>query len=418
MVALPDETPNRRVRTTDPIKQVKYGMADSLGANERVSAWDLASSRFRMADDECLFGMFHARESDTSSSAISKYLCDHFLYAFREELDKVTEQASQQQQQQQQPLVGDDTAEARSADGKRTVNFAGVSETQPQATVDSDNRAPQLSNEQVQAAMRRTFLTLNKDLGTHSRQLIEAALKGEREAAAATAAENSPNVPAAAMEGSLAPNGPKIGDTPGGSTAAVAYIHGRRLHVANVGDALGVVSRRGNAVELSKRHDPADPGEMARIRAMGGYITQEGQVQGQIRVSRAFGYFHLLPYVNADPTIATLDLTEQDEFLILANRPVWDAITPQIAVDIARKHRRDPRMAAARVRDHVSAYGVTDSIMVMVICFSPMFAKQAARPARGFSVRDSVFPGVSDSQRTRHALSRRMSRSPSALLGS
>ncbi|KAJ1926456.1 cysteinyl-tRNA synthetase, partial [Linderina pennispora] len=126
MVALPDETPNRRVRTTDPIKQVKYGMADSLGPNERVSAWDLASSRFRMADDECLFGMFHARESDTSSSAISKYLCDHFLYAFREELDKVTEQAQD---------------EAPKADGKKTVNF-----TEPPS--ESDHRSTQLSNDQ------------------------------------------------------------------------------------------------------------------------------------------------------------------------------------------------------------------------------------------------------------------------------
>ncbi|KAJ1871377.1 cysteinyl-tRNA synthetase, partial [Coemansia sp. S17] len=78
MVPLPDETQNRRVRTTDPIKQVKYGIADTLGREDRVSAWDLATSRFRMVDEECLFGLFHARETGTSSSAISKYLCDNF----------------------------------------------------------------------------------------------------------------------------------------------------------------------------------------------------------------------------------------------------------------------------------------------------------------------------------------------------
>ncbi|KAJ2510848.1 cysteinyl-tRNA synthetase, partial [Coemansia sp. RSA 1937] len=110
-----------------------------------------------------------------------------------------------------------------------------------------------------------------------------------------------------------------------------------------------------------------------------------------------------------------MKLAEEDEFLILANRPVWDAITPQIAVDIARKHRRDPRLAAARVRDHVVAYGVTSSIMVMVIGFGPMFSKNTGRPMRGFSVRDSIYPGVPD-HRARYAMSRRMSRSPSAAM--
>ncbi|KAI9501798.1 hypothetical protein BX070DRAFT_193634, partial [Coemansia spiralis] len=302
MVPLPDETPNRRIRTTDQIKQVKYGIADTLGSEDRVATWDLATPRFRMADDECLFGLFHARETWASSSAISKYLCDNFF-------------------------------------------------TAPTSTEDTNSSA-KLSNKQVHAALRRTFLTLNKDLGTHNRQLHQ-----------------------------------------GGSTAVVAYIHGRTLHVANVGDALGVVSRRGTPVLLSKRHDPYDVSEVKRIRSIGGYITQQGKVQGHTDITRAFGYFHLLPFVNADPTIDSLDLAEEDEFLIMANRPVWDVITPQIAVDIARKHRRDPRLAAARVRDHVIAYGVTKSIMVMVIGFGPMFAKNAGRPMRGFSVRDSIYPG-------------------------
>ncbi|ORX68152.1 adenylyl cyclase [Linderina pennispora] len=74
-------------------------------------------------------------------------------------------------------------------------------------------------------------------------------------------------------------------------------------------------------------------------------------------------------------------------------------------------------MAAARVRDHVAAYGVTASLMVMVIGFAPMFSKQTARPARGFSVRDSIHPGVSGDHRSKYALTRRMSRSPSTLMG-
>ncbi|KAI8324867.1 hypothetical protein GQ54DRAFT_302308 [Martensiomyces pterosporus] len=457
MVPLPDETPNRRIRTTDPIKQVKYGIADSLGRGDRVSSWDLASSRFRMADDECLFGLFHARESGTSSSAISKYLCDHFLYVFRDELTKVTEQAQSEEAEHRSAHPGqlnDDGAEP-----KKAVNFAessaGAINGQP---IEEDHRAAKLTNEHVQAALRRTFLTLNKDLGTHNRHLIAAAAAAEAYASRsarisaplAAGGSNAPGQPqgpqgnssfggqASTASGAASGTGTGTtkaadlnvpgrgsfdaksadnvaGDHQGGSTAVVAYIHGHSLHVANVGDALGVVSRRGSPVVLSKRHDPYDASEIVRIRSMGGYITQQGKVQGQTDITRAFGYFHLLPYVNADPTINSLELTEEDEFLILANRPVWDAITPQIAVDIARKHRRDPRMAAARVRDHVVAYGVTESIMVMVIGFGPMFAKNTGRPMRGFSVRDSVYPGVSD-HRAKYALTRRMSRSPSTTI--
>ncbi|KAJ2852676.1 cysteinyl-tRNA synthetase [Coemansia brasiliensis] len=423
MVPLPEETPNRRVRTTDPIKHVKYGIADTLGNEDRLSAWDLASSRFRMADNECLFGLFHARETGAYSSAISKYLCDNFFYVFRDELDKVTDQMQSDEHDIRASQHGN------SSDGKKTVNFIESTTSAEGA----QNVPSQPNDRQVHAALRRTFLTLNKDLGTHNRQLVAAAEAAEayaaRTARPSTAATgNVSDAPAQTHHLTSAdistPGHGVFGaknsesaacDSQGGSTAAVAYIHGRMLHVANVGDALGVVSRRGTPVMLSARHDPYDVSEVRRIRSIGGYITQQGKVQGQIDVTRAFGYFHLLPYVNADPTINTMLLTEEDEFLILANRPVWDAITPQIAVDIARKHRRDPRLAAARVRDHVVAYGVTKSIMVMVIGFGPMFAKNTGRPMRGFSVRDSIYPGVPD-HRARYAMSRRMSRSPSAAM--
>ncbi|KAI7834987.1 hypothetical protein BX661DRAFT_175893 [Kickxella alabastrina] len=453
MVPLPDETPNRRIRTTDPIKRVKYGIADTLGHEDRVSSWDLASSRFRMTDDECLFGLFHARESTTASSAISKYLCDNFLYLFREELEKITDQIQSEEAESRRSGADQhhvSSAADSSGGGKKAVNFAETLPSSSSAPEDNGNRATRLSDEQVQAALRRTFLTLNKDLGTHNRQLVAAAAAAEVYTAR-TARMSSPPVPdeptlssqhhqhqhqqtaVAASQAhrltsaelnmprrsSFDPKGADsaASDNQCGSTAIVAYIHGRTLHVANVGDALGVVSRRGTPFMLSKRHDPYDVSEIVRIRSIGGYITQQGKVQGQTDITRAFGYFHLLPYVNADPTIMSMELTEADEFLIMANRPVWDVITPQIAVDIARKHRRDPRLAAARVRDHVIAYGVTKSIMVMVIGFGPMFTKNTGRPMRGFSVRDSIYPGVPDN-RAKYAISRRMSRSPSSAMAS
>ncbi|KAJ2381976.1 cysteinyl-tRNA synthetase, partial [Coemansia sp. RSA 2559] len=379
-----------------------------------------------MAEDECLFGLFHARETWASSSAISKYLSDKFLYVFRDELDKIADQMHSDEPEPRPPAHGAGNREGAA----KSVNFAG---TATSSAEDNHNTA-KLSNTQVHAALRRTFLTLNKDIGTHNRQLVAAAAAAEAYAArtthipgSGTVGDHGPDsyapgaseLNSASHGSSFAPRGVYSAGTEhqGGSTAVVAYIQGRTLHVSNVGDALGVVSRRGTSVLLSKRHDPYDVSESKRIRSIGGYITQEGKVQGQTDITRAFGYFNLLPYVNADPTINTLELSEEDEFLIMANSPVWDVITPQIAVDIARKHRRDPRLAAARVRDHVIAYGVTKSIMVMVIGFGPMFTKNAGRPMRGFSVRDSIYPGVSD-HRAKYAMSRRMSRSPSTAMPS
>ncbi|KAJ2811591.1 cysteinyl-tRNA synthetase, partial [Coemansia furcata] len=200
MVPLPDETQNRRVRTTDPIKQVKYGIADTLGREDRVSAWDLATSRFRMVDEECLFGLFHARETGTSSSAISKYLCDNFLYVFREELEKVTEQmhSDEHDSRSHRHHMGN------GYETKKSVNFA---ESSSSAAEENHGGASHLSNEQVQAALRRTFLTLNKDLGTHNRQLIAAAAAAE--AYAVRSARVS--TPSAFGDNSLDGSGPAAG---------------------------------------------------------------------------------------------------------------------------------------------------------------------------------------------------------------
>ncbi|KAJ2520032.1 cysteinyl-tRNA synthetase, partial [Coemansia sp. RSA 1937] len=306
MVPLPEETPNRRVRTTDPIKHVKYGIADTLGNEDRLSSWDLASARFRMADNECLFGLFHARETGASSSAISKYLCDNFFYVFREELDKVTDQISHSDENDSRS-----SQQGKFTDAKKSVNFIEATGS----TDDSKSVPSQLNDRQVHAALRRTFLTLNKDLGTHNRQLMAAAAAAEAYAARTArpsttsavtgmAAESHAQTHLTSADISTPGNGlfgsknteGSATDSQGGSTAVVAYIHGRMLHVANVGDALGVVSRRGTPVMLSARHDPYDIREVRRIRSIGGYITQQGKVQGQIDVTRAFGYFHLLPY--------------------------------------------------------------------------------------------------------------------------
>ncbi|KAG1064519.1 hypothetical protein G6F42_026986 [Rhizopus arrhizus] len=117
-----------------------------------------------------------------------------------------------------------------------------------------------------------------------------------------------------------------------GASALLCYISGTKLYVANVGDALAVLSRNnGQAHEITQKHIPLNPSEISRIRAAGGYVSNAGLLNDELNVSRSFGYYHLIPVVNANPFISTINLAENDEFVIMASRGLWDRISYQTA---------------------------------------------------------------------------------------
>lgn len=157
-------------------------------------------------------------------------------------------------------------------------------------------------------------------------------------------------------------------DKESGASAVVCYISGTKLYVANVGDVLAVISRNnGQAFEITQKHIPLNPSEVSRIRAAGGYVSNSGLLKNELKVSRSFGHFHLIPVVNCNPFVSTIDLSENDEFVIMASRGLWDKMTYQTAVDIARTEKDDLMAAAQKLRDFAITYGANDNLMVMVI---------------------------------------------------
>ena len=156
-----------------------------------------------------------------------------------------------------------------------------------------------------------------------------------------------------------------------GASGIVVYISDKTLYVANSGNALAVISRHGQAVMLSRKHDPFE--EIGRIRSAEGWVSPKGLVNDEIDVSRSFGFFHLLPVVNACPDTYTWSISEVDEFIIVGNRGLWDFVSPQTAVDIARQERADPMIAAQKLRDFAISYGADGSTMIMVIKVSDIF---------------------------------------------
>ena len=210
-------------------------------------------------------------------------------------------------------------------------------------------------NETVLDALRRTFLRLNKQL----HDTLYASNSSQRKmshASASTAAT-------ATLESSYR----------AGASGIVIYFVCKTMYVANVGDALAVISMQGSAELFSRKHDPFDRRETERIRAAEGWISPGGLVHEEIETSRSFGFFYHFPVVNARPEVKRRQLTEQDEFVIIANRGLWDYISYQTAVDIARSEIADPMIAAQKLRDFAISYGSDGSTMIMVICIADLF---------------------------------------------
>ncbi|KAK4181015.1 phosphatase 2C-domain-containing protein [Triangularia setosa] len=294
---LPDQSEDRRVRTSGSLAgYMPYGMADTLGSkNEHLSTIDLVVPRFNSNDSETLLGLFDGQALSSGGSKIAKYLQENFGHIFSQEL----------------------------RDLKNMENPAD--------------------------ALRRSFLSLNKDLIAAGNQHTE---------------DRSLMV----HRGSTAPLVLSREDLNSGGVATVVYIQNQDLYVANVGDVQAMIIKSDSThVMLTKKHDPADPNERTRVREAGGWVSRNGRLNDLLEVSRAFGYLDLMPAVQSAPNIERHTIGDQDEMILIATREVWEYLPKDVLVDVTRSVRQDPMRAAQKVRDLAMAYGCSNKIMVMML---------------------------------------------------
>lgn len=157
----------------------------------------------------------------------------------------------------------------------------------------------------------------------------------------------------------------------------------RTMLIANAGDCRAVLSKRGKAIELSKDHKPDSISERLRIESLGGAVF-DGYLNGQLSVARALGDWHMkkvgptgsllssCPLI-AEPEIHEVILSEEDEFLIIGCDGLWDVMSSQCAVMIARRelavHNDPDRCSRELVREALRRH-TRDNLTVVIVCFT------------------------------------------------
>ena len=223
-----------------------------------------------------------------------------------------------------------------------------------------------LSKEETPAdGLRRAFLALNKDLATAASQTLD---------------EKEHRLPQKSHRGSTAAHTLSADDLTSGGVATVLFLDNMELYVANVGDAQAMlVQNDGGHKILTRKHEPADRRERERIRDAGGYVSRHGKLNDVLEVSRAFGYIQMMPAVMAAPHVTYLPLKESDEMILIASKELWDVMSLEMVVDVARSERVDLMRAAQKLRDLAMAFGASGKIMVQIISVSDLKKRERNR---------------------------------------
>ncbi|KAL0491867.1 protein phosphatase PTC1 [Acrasis kona] len=141
---------------------------------------------------------------------------------------------------------------------------------------------------------------------------------------------------------------------------------GRKLYVANCGDARVVINEGGVARRLTVDHKCGEQEEDDRIRQTGGCILR-GRVSGILAVSRALGDHAMKDWVISTPYQEQVDLEDKHTQLILACDGVWDVLSDQEVVDLIKEGESTAQEMADKILRTSLEKGSKDNISVMVV---------------------------------------------------
>ena len=153
-----------------------------------------------------------------------------------------------------------------------------------------------------------------------------------------------------------------------GTAAIMVYLKSDTLWLANAGESLAIVSQRNRPFPIyrDRRCDLSD--EKRRIKSAGGFIDEEGLINGISPLSRSLGDCQQHPHVYWLPDILQIDVNNLFEYIIIASDGVWDFVSFEQAVNIVNTEV-DPFVSSIKIKDFAYQLGSDDNISVIVIRF-------------------------------------------------
>jgi serine/threonine protein phosphatase PrpC len=181
----------------------------------------------------------------------------------------------------------------------------------------------------------------------------------------------------------------------GGTTALVFWsclVGGRKIgFCANAGDSRAVLSVDGSARRLSVDHTADVPDEVKRVERVGGKVSlgllaDPLDGDAELKVTRGLGNFNLEPGFTPQPHVSgAIDLTTANfEFVILASDGLWDKVSDEEAVTLARNKLLSswsPQQVAHALAHAAAERGSTDDTSVIIYSLAPKFAAAARASA-------------------------------------
>jgi protein phosphatase PTC1 len=196
------------------------------------------------------------------------------------------------------------------SDGRQTFINARPSSPPP-----SESPPPMEDIESSHSSGAENDESKKKQTKTPSGSRIKAALKSLTGAGGSGGGNHGSTISSPVTPRSSSPS--RTADASGATITIPPSTARRVLYTANAGDARAVLCRGGKAIRLSYDHKGSDKREAKRIMDAGGFVMS-GRVNGVLAVTRSLGDSSMKEFVVGSPYTTETELSDDDEFLILA----------------------------------------------------------------------------------------------------
>jgi serine/threonine protein phosphatase PrpC len=157
-----------------------------------------------------------------------------------------------------------------------------------------------------------------------------------------------------------------------GATANLAFVVGEELYLACCGDVQTLIIEKNKAAFFSPTQTSEQSGERLRIQRIGGWVTEQGRVNGAINVSRCLGSMKYAPFVSGAFELVHRKITDDTSAMVMASDGLWAVMSPEEVLEViiaVRKSTGGLKSAAIRLRDLAFQLGSADNITVLVVDF-------------------------------------------------